>query len=105
MRGGWAELLAIDPSDPPAWRWWAALFSFVSALDEWSRALPADSAFVLASEARDPVAAHRPALERTVELPAVERYRGEAFLGAFVQALHACAEFMDRVVSKMRRRG
>jgi hypothetical protein len=94
----WAELLGIDANEPPAWRCWAALFSFVSALNEWSRALPADSDFVLASEARDVVVAHGPALEGTVRLPAFEQYRGEALLEPFVETLRVCAEFLATVV-------
>ncbi|MGH7427711.1 MAG: hypothetical protein ACREJ4_05055 [Candidatus Methylomirabilaceae bacterium] len=94
----WAELLAIDPDEPPPWRSWAALYSFVAALDEWSRTLPADSDFVLASEARGILLAHGPALDGAVQLPMLERYRGEALLDPFVEGLKSCAEFVEAVV-------
>jgi hypothetical protein len=94
----WAALLAIDPSDPPAWRSWAQVYAFVAALDQWSRALPSDSRFVLASEARDLVDAHGRALDPVIRLPQLDKYRGEAYLEPFVEALEACVEFVEGVV-------
>ncbi len=94
----WAELLAINPSDPPAWRPWAALYSFVAALNDWSRKLPAESDFVLASEARDKVVEFGEALEGALRLPRLDQSRGEAFLDPFIEALKACVDYLEGVV-------
>ena len=81
----WAKLLAFDPNEPPPWRSWATVYAFVAALDDWSRALPAESDFVLASEAREIMFKHGEALDGAVRLPRMDHYRGEAFLEPFVQ--------------------
>jgi len=94
----WAELLAINPDEPPAWRSWAAMYSLVAALDEWSRRLPTESDFVLASEARDIMFKYGEALDGTVRIPRLDQHRGEAFLEPFVETLKACAEYLDGVV-------
>jgi len=94
----WAELLAIDPDDPPAWRSWGAMYAFVAALDEWSLKLPAESDFVLASEARDIMLTHGVALDGVVRLPRLDLLRGEAFLEPFIEALGTCVEYLDSVV-------
>jgi len=94
----WAALLGIEATDPPAWRSWAQVYAFVAALDEWSRALPTDSPFVLASEARDLVNAHGRALDPVIRLPQLDKYRGDAYLEPFVEALKACVEFVEGLV-------
>jgi hypothetical protein len=94
----WAELLAIDADEPPAWRSWAALYAFVAALDEWSRRLPAKSDFVLASEARDIMFNYGVALDGAVRLPRLDHLRGEAFIEPFIEALGVCVEYLDSVV-------
>jgi len=91
----WAPLLAIDPTDPPAWSSWAQVYAFVAALDQWSQTLPTDSRFVLASEARDLVNTHGRALDPVIRLPQLDKYRGEAYLEPFVDALKACVEFVE----------
>jgi len=93
----WAGLLEVDPHHPPAWRGWGTLFAFVVALDTWSRSLP-DAPVVLASEARDLVEAHPRAFDGIPQLPTLGKYRGEAFIGPFVQAIDTCAEFVESVV-------
>ena len=94
----WAQLLAFDPNEPPPWRSWASVYSFVAVLDEWSRALPTESDFVLASEAREIMFKHGEALDGAVRLPRMDQYRGEAFLEPFIQGLKACGEFVEGVV-------
>lgn len=94
----WAGLLAINGSNPPAWRAWAQVYAFIAALDQWSRALPTGSRFVLASEARDLVNAHGRALDPVIRLPQLDKYRGEAYLEPFLEALRACIEFLEEVV-------
>jgi hypothetical protein len=97
--GKWADLLGIDPDNPPAWRQWAGLYAFVAALVAWeSRPLP-DSAFVLASEARDLVSKHESTLESAgVRVSAMSLHRGEAYLEPFVSALGQLAQFLESVV-------
>src|SRR5712691_6743975 len=95
----WADLLAITTDDPPAWRPWASVYSFVAALDAWSRRPAPESEFVLASEARDLVAQHAEALESAgVRLPALNTHRGEAYLEPFRSVLKELAEFVDATV-------
>jgi len=94
----WAVLLAMNPDNAPAWRSWAAMYSFVAALDEWSRKLPSESDFVLASEARDIMFEYGMSLDATVRLPRMDHYRGEAFLGPFVEGLKACVEYLEAMV-------
>ena len=65
------------------------------ALDEWSRALPAESDLVLASEARDAVLRQRRELDGVAPPPAVERHRGAAFLGRFAEALRDWVECFE----------
>ena len=97
--GKWAELLAIGADDPPAWRPWVSVYAFVAALDAWASGPAPQSAFVLASEARDLMAEHKRALEPAgVRLPAPGRHRGEGYLEPFGQALKGLAEFLDSVV-------
>ncbi len=93
----WAALLEFDPHAPPAWRGWASLFAFVTAVDLWSRSLP-DAPVVLASEARDLVEAHPRAFDGIPRLPTLGKYRGEAFIGPFVKAIEVCAGFVEWVV-------
>jgi hypothetical protein len=95
----WADLLAVDADHPPAWRQWAGLYAFVAALVAWeSRPLP-ESAFVLASEARDLALEHESALESAgVRVSAMSLHRGEAFLEPFVQALRQLARFLESAV-------
>jgi len=97
--GKWAGLLAIAADDPPAWRPWAGIYSFVAALDLWwSRPRP-QSAFVLASEARDLVTVHAQALEAAgARFPTASMHRGEAYVEPFGRALKECAVFLDAVV-------
>ena len=95
----WADLLAITTDDPPAWRPWAGVYSFVAALDAWSRRAAPESEFVLASEARDLVAQHAEALESAgVRLPALGTHRVEAYLEPFRNGLKEFAEFVDTTV-------
>jgi len=95
----WADVLAITTDDPPAWRPWASVYSFVAALDEWSRRPAPESEFVLASEARDLMAQHAEALESAgVRLPALSRHRGETYLEPFASSLKELAEFVDATV-------
>ncbi len=95
----WADLLAITTAEPPAWRPWAGVYSFVAALDAWSRGPAPESDFVLASEARDLVARHAEALESAgVRIPALSTHRGEAYLKPFGNALKELAEFVDATV-------
>jgi hypothetical protein len=94
----WAELLAINPEEPPAWRSWAAMYSFVAALDEWSRKLPAESDFVVASEARDLMLKYGEGLDAAVRIPRLDQHRGEAYLEPFIDALKACVEYLEVVV-------
>ena len=95
----WADLLAITTDDPPAWRPWASVYSFVAVLDAWSRQPAPESQFVLASEARDLVAQHAEALESAgVRLPALSNHRGEAYLEPFGNALKELAEFVNATV-------
>lgn len=93
----WAQLLGIDPRDPPAWRSWAAMYAFVAAVGEWGKKLP-DSNYVLASEARDLLSKYGPMLEGVLRLPSVENLRGEAILNPFVEALDECTEWIQAVV-------
>jgi hypothetical protein len=97
--GKWAELLAIDDDDPPAWRPWAGLYAFVAALEAWGSGPTPDSPFVLASEARDLALEHAATLESAgVRLSSLSRYRGEAYLEPFGKALRDLAQFLDSVV-------
>ena len=97
--GKWAELLAINTDDPPAWRPWVSVYAFVAALDAWASDPAPRSAFVLASEARDLLTAHAPALEPAgVRLPAPGRHRGEGYLEPFGQVLKGLVEFLDLAV-------
>jgi hypothetical protein len=93
----WGPLLAFDPRHPPAWRSWAQVYAFVAALDRWSVDLPREPS-VLASEARDLVAAHGRGLDVAIQLPHLAKYRGEAYLEPFLAGLHATAEFFEQVV-------
>jgi hypothetical protein len=93
----WASLLALDPQNPPAWRSWASFYAFVAALSEWAAALP-ESDFVLASEARDLLLEYGTALEGTVRLPFIGGTTGEGMLPLFLEALNACADWVDGVV-------
>jgi hypothetical protein len=93
----WAPLLAYDANEPPAWRSWAQVYAFVAALDQWSMNLPGES-FVLASEARDLIDAHGRALDVTIRLPQLDKYRGEAYLEPFLAALRATRESIEQVV-------
>ncbi len=93
----WAGLLEFDHRDPPAWRDWGPLFAFVVALDLWSQSLP-DAPLVLASEARDLVAAHVRAFDGVPGVPMLDRYRAEAYVGPFVKAIEASTEFIAAVV-------
>jgi len=97
--GRWAELLAIDADDPPAWRPWASLYAFVAALDAWvSRPTP-ESPFVLASEARDLATEHAAALESAgVRVSALSKHRGEGYLEPFGTALKDLAKFFQLAV-------
>ncbi len=95
----WGELLAITADDPPAWRSWVSVYAFVAALDAWASRPAPESAFVLASEARDLAAEHAPALESAgVRLPALGMHRGEAYLEPFGKALKNLADFLDSAV-------
>jgi hypothetical protein len=95
----WTGLLAIRSDDPPAWRPWAAVYAFVSALDVWASGPAPQTAFVLASEARDLMAEHARALEPAgVRLPAPGMHRGEGYLEPFGDALKEVAEFLDSAV-------
>jgi len=97
--GKWAGLLAIPADDPPAWRPWAGIYSFVAALDVWWSGPRPQSAFVLASEARDLVAAHAQALEAAgARFLAPSMHHGEAYVEPFGRALKECAGFLDAVV-------
>lgn len=97
--GKWAELLAIDVDDPPAWRPWAGLYAFVAALEAWGSGPTPDSAFVLASEARDLALKHAATLESAgVRLSSLSLLRGEAYLEPFGKALRDVARFLDSVV-------
>ena len=91
-------MLAIDPNDPPAWRPWAAMYAFVAALMEWSQRLPAESDLVLASEARDIMSEYGAMLDGAVRLPRMDQYRGEAFLGRFMNGVKACVEYLEATV-------
>jgi hypothetical protein len=95
----WAVLLGIDVADPPAWGSWAALYAFVAAAEEWWRSAQRATPFVLASEARDLVAAHEKALELAgLRFPRSDTAGGEGFLEPFAEALTRSAEFIDAVV-------
>jgi hypothetical protein len=95
----WAELLAITADEPPAWRPWVSVYAFVAALDVWASRPAPQSAFVLASEARDLAAEHAPALEAAgVRLSALGKHRGEAYVEPFGKALKDTAEFFDSAV-------
>ncbi len=95
----WANLLAIDIDEPPAWRSWAGLYAFVAALDAWASGPKPDSAFVLASEARDLALQHAATLESAgVRVSSLSRHRGEAYLEPFGKALSDLALFLDSVV-------
>lgn len=93
----WAGLLEFDLKEPPAWRDWAGTYAFIAALDEWSRALP-QSELVLASEARDLVAAHGRGIDPGVRAPMLDKYRDQEYLGPFVKTIEACREFVEWVV-------
>ena len=93
----WAELLDFEPRHPPPWRGWPALYAFVAALDQWSRTLPR-SDLVLASEARDLVGAHVRAFDGVPRVPVLDKYRGEAYLGPFAEAIAACGAFLAEAV-------
>ncbi len=95
----WAELLAITAREPPAWRSWVGVYAFVAALDAWASRPAPQSAFVVASEARDLAAEHAQALESAgVRVPALSKYRGEAYLEPFGKALKGLAEFLESAV-------
>ncbi len=96
--GKWAELLAMDVDEPPAWRPWAGLYAFVAALEAWGSGPTPDSAFVLASEARDLALEHAAAIESAgVRLSSLRLDRGEAYLEPFGKALRDLARFLDSV--------
>jgi len=96
--GKWAELLTITVDNPPAWCSWVDVYAFVAALDAWGRRLP-ESAFVVASEARDLTAEHAAALESAgVRLTALGRHRGEAYVEPFGRALKDLADFLESAV-------
>lgn len=93
----WAQLLRIDPEDPPVWRSWAAMYAFVAGVDEWGRSLP-ESDFVLASEARDLLVMYGTRLEGAVRLPYLEGATGEGILPLFLTALRECRDWVEGVV-------
>ena len=95
----WTGLLAISADDPPAWRPWAGVYAFVSALDVWASGAAPQSPFVMASEARNLMAEHARALEPAgVRLPAPGMHRGEDYLEPFGDALKEVGEFLDSAV-------
>lgn len=97
--GKWAELLAIVVDNPPAWRSWVDVYAFVAALDAWWRRPAPESAFVVASEARDLTAEHAAALESAgVRLTALGRHRGEAYVEPFGRALKDLGDFLESAV-------
>ena len=95
----WQELLDIEPADPPAWRPWASIYSFVLAVSEWLENESPNSATVAASEARDLVTRHHAALDAAGIPPvAFGKHLGHSFLVPFQQALESYAEYIDTVV-------
>jgi len=74
------------------------MHAFVAALMEWSQRLPAESDLVLASEARDIMSEYGAMLDGAVRLPRMDQYRGEAFLGRFMNGLKACVEYLEATV-------
>jgi hypothetical protein len=95
----WTRLLGITRDDPPAWRPWSSVYAFVAALDAWASGPAPESAFVLASEARDLMARHARALEPAgVRAPAPGLTRGEGYLEPFRQTLEELSEFLGSAV-------
>jgi len=95
----WTQLLGIARDDPPAWRPWGSVYAFVAALDAWASGPAPQSAFVLASEARDLVTQHARGLEPAgVSLTALSRHRGEGYLEPFRRALEELSEFLGSAV-------
>jgi hypothetical protein len=77
---------------------WTGLLA-MAALDVWVSGPAPQSAFVMASEARDLMVEHARALEPAgVRLPAPGRYRGEGYLEPFDKALKELAAFLDSAV-------
>ncbi|MGH2770158.1 MAG: hypothetical protein ACRDJF_06495, partial [Actinomycetota bacterium] len=97
--GKWAELLAVDPDLPPPWRPWAGMYAFVTELVAWGSRPAPESAFVLASEARDLVLEHSATLELVgVRISSLSMHRGEAYLEPFSSALKHCVSFLESAV-------
>jgi hypothetical protein len=95
----WGPVLQFDPNDPPAWRSWVAIYSFVTALSSWSDRISDVSDVVVASEARDLISRHSVALDEAgvKEMPA-SRYPGAAFLEPFTEMLEGYADFVRSIV-------
>lgn len=71
----------------------------MAALEAWRNGPAPDSAFVLASEARDLALEHAATLESAgVRLSSLSLQRGEAYLEPFGKALRDVARSLDSVV-------
>lgn len=88
----WARLLRShrlgrdDDFSIPPWRFWSAVFAFLTAVDLWreSAATNGWSDYVASSRARDLIERHARNLIRAgLEPPPPDAHRGTAYLGAF----------------------
>jgi hypothetical protein len=91
----WAQVLQTYGADVrgaesgpgrPRWRFWAAVFSFLARVLEWSDAAESEgwSAYLASRRARDVLDAHRPQrYQAQVRLPSFAPSRGAEFLHDF----------------------
>lgn len=91
----WRELLQFG-EDPPVWRSWHSLFSFVSRLVTWVEEVGGRDLthYVLSSRARDFLEAERPRLETALRLPDPTGYAGERYLKVFEKSLAEVSDWL-----------
>lgn len=83
------EALSIGP-EFPRWRFWAAVFAFLSRVIEWSSRTEREgwSSYVASSRARDILDEHdRKLRQAQVELPVMTHARGDDFLRSFQEVI------------------
>lgn len=91
----WLGVLEIKPA--PRWRYWQQVFAFSTQLSSLrDRLMETEaSSYVVSSELRLLTNRHSQAFDwNGLTAPESERYKGEAFLGAFVDAVDALGDWI-----------
>lgn len=84
--------------DPPAWRPWYLVFTFVFEVLRWAEEARGQTDYVASSAARDLVLRRRARLHPDIKLPEPEIGTGESYLAAFGEALGEAKEWLLAVV-------